>query len=64
MSEHNLRLTDCENPVGDGVEHSMGVVERSEDSLEGQALPFRFILAIVSRVATLKDCDEEPGSSE
>ena len=61
---HDSRLTDCKNPVGDGIEYSMGVVERSQDGLERKTLSFRFILAVISRVATLEDCDEEPGGSE
>jgi hypothetical protein len=64
MSEHTPGLTDRKNPVGDGIEYSMRVVERSEDGLERQTLSFRFVLAIVSRVAALEDGDEEPGSSE
>lgn len=64
MSEHNPRLTDCKNPVSNGIEDSMCVVERSEDSLERKTFSQRFILAVISRIAALENCDEEPGSSE
>jgi hypothetical protein len=54
MIEYSPRLTDCEDPVGDGVEYSMRVVERSEDGLERQTLSLEFILAEISRIAALK----------
>ena len=34
MSEPDPRLTDCKDPIGNGIEDSMCVVERSEDGLE------------------------------
>lgn len=64
MSERDPRLTDCENPVGNGIEDSMCIVERSEDGLERETFSQRFILAVISRIAALEDCDEEPGGSE
>lgn len=42
----------------------MGVIERSQDGLEWQALSFRLILAIVPWIAALEDSNEKPGSSK
>lgn len=42
----------------------MGVVERSQDSPEWQALSFHLILAIILWIAALEDGDEEPSGSK
>ena len=64
MGEYVQELTDCKDPVSDGVEDSMYVVERSKDGLERQTFSCCFILAVVSRITTLKNSHKKPGSSE
>ena len=60
----NLRLTDGEDPVGNGVQDSMSVVERTKYSLEGQTFACCLIRSIVRWAATLEDCDKEPCGAE
>lgn len=60
----NSRLTDGEDPVGNGVQDSMSVVERTKYSLEGQTFACCFIRSIVRWAATLEDCDKEPCGAE